>query len=69
MFLIAVLFEFCVNHVAGYATYMTQSSYCSRSLTAGTQIMSHTVSSTSRTISVTRNNGVALNSGDAYVFW
>lgn len=68
LLLAILLFSATWQRISGYATYMTQSSYCSRSLTAGTQIMSHAaVSSTSRTISVTRN-GVALNSGDAYVY-
>ena len=54
--------------VQGHSVYMTQSTYCSVPVIVGTQIMSMTtVSSTARTISVTRN-GVPLNSGDAYVY-
>jgi hypothetical protein len=58
----------CLHHVQGYASYMTQSSYCSRALTVGTTIMGRAaVSSTSRTISVTRN-GSPLTSGASYVY-
>ena len=52
----------------GYASYMVQSAYCSRSLTAGTKIMGiAAVSSSTRTVSITRN-GVPLSAGSSYVY-
>ena len=68
--LIALLFLASqeIRLVAGYSGRMLQTQYCTVPMTAGTTIMGRAaVSSTDRTVVVTRN-GVALSSGDSYVY-
>jgi hypothetical protein len=61
-FILLLWFRHCVGN--GY--FMTQSSYCSRSLASGTYIMNQPAVQSSSTISVYRGS-TSLTSGSVYV--